>query len=59
MKKPELDKLDLNESEYGNSSSDINKPEVSTQKANTQEKRLTALDELSMLDQEMGRYDEC
>lgn len=59
MKEPELDKLDLNESEYGNSSSDINKLEVSTQKANTKEKRLKALDELSMLDQEMGRYDEC
>ncbi|CAH7436923.1 hypothetical protein VCHA43P273_90143 [Vibrio chagasii] len=58
MKEPELDKLDLNESEYGNSSSDINKLEVTTQKANTQEKRLKALDELSMLDQEMGRYDE-
>lgn len=58
MKEPELDKLDLNESEYGNSNSDINKLEVTTQKANTQEKRLKALDELSMLDQEMGRYNE-
>ncbi|MEZ9754898.1 hypothetical protein AB4257_11510 [Vibrio splendidus] len=56
MKETVQDKLDLNESEHGGPNPVINKLEITAQEVNTQDERLKALNELSELDQEMGRY---
>ncbi|MCG9695082.1 hypothetical protein L1D55_25830 [Vibrio sp. Isolate22] len=56
MKETVQNKLDLNESEHGDPNPVINKLEITAQEVNTQDERLKALNELSELDQEMGRY---